>query len=326
MSKLSIVVPVYNVEKYLERCINSLVAQTFSDYEIILVDDGSTDNSGKICDQFAKLNNKIKVIHKENGGLSSARNAGIDIATGKYIGFVDSDDWIEPDMYYNLYNAAVEHDLDMVICGVALNFEDGSSTIYYSTENFKVFKKEEALRAIFVDSLFYEEAWNKIYSRHIFDTVRYPIGKIHEDTFVICEILDRCNNIGYIPNVDYHYFQRNDSIMGTLRKIPSNDKIESIERVLTLLRKYEEIYIDSFYNLISAPLKNIDSIIDSSSDAATTYMHLLKNFYKKFKKDIFLSRNTPAAVKVLILIILLPDKLSKFSYKLLRRLYFGKKK
>lgn len=326
MAKLSIVVPVYNVEKYLKRCIESLIAQTFNDYEIILVDDGSTDKSGEICDKFSKLYEKITVIHKENGGLSSARNAGIDIATGEYIGFVDSDDWIEPDMYDNLYNVAEKYRLDMALCGVELDFEDGSSKIYYSIENFKILNKEEALRDIFVNSLFFEEAWNKIYRRHIFDTIRYPDGKIHEDTYIICKILDKCNKIGYIPNISYHYFQRSDSIMGNLKKIPSIDRIYSVYVVLRYLMNYKDIYKDSFYNLISAPLKNIDYIINSNSIDAKMYLKELKKFYKNYLKDIFYNNNIPLSTKIIILIILLPNKLLKFCYKILRRLYFGRKK
>lgn len=118
MPKISIIVPVYNVEKYLEKCVRSILAQTFTDFELILVDDGSPDSSGAMCDQFAKQDERVKVIHKENGGLSDARNAGIEIATGEYLGFIDSDDYIADDMYELLYTNIVKEDADLSICGI----------------------------------------------------------------------------------------------------------------------------------------------------------------------------------------------------------------
>ncbi|HEL7541574.1 TPA: glycosyltransferase, partial [Enterococcus faecalis] len=118
MPKISIIVPVYNVEKYLEKCVRSILAQTFTDFELILVDDGSPDSSGAMCDQFAEQDERVKVIHKENGGLSDARNAGIEIATGEYLGFVDSDDYIADDMYELLYTNIVKEDADLSICGI----------------------------------------------------------------------------------------------------------------------------------------------------------------------------------------------------------------
>ena len=124
MPKISIIVPVYNVEKYLEKCVRSILAQTFTDFELILVDDGSPDSSGAMCDQFAEQDQRVKVIHKENGGLSDARNAGIEIATGEYLGFVDSDDYIADDMYELLYTNIVKEDADLSICGIYDVYEE----------------------------------------------------------------------------------------------------------------------------------------------------------------------------------------------------------
>ena len=141
MPKISVIVPVYNVEKYLRKCIESILNQTFREFELILVDDGSTDSSGKICDEYALKDSRIKVIHKENGGASSARNAGLDVAKGEYIGFVDSDDWIEMDMYGELYRLIKENNTDISVCGIN-NIKD----IKYKNENLKekiqIIKKE----------------------------------------------------------------------------------------------------------------------------------------------------------------------------------------
>lgn len=136
MPKISIIVPVYNVEKYLEKCVRSILAQTFTDFELILVDDGSPDSSGAMCDQFAEQDQRVKVIHKENGGLSDARNAGIEIATGEYLGFVDSDDYIADDMYELLYTNIVKEDADLSICGIYDVYEGRANCKKFNTGNF----------------------------------------------------------------------------------------------------------------------------------------------------------------------------------------------
>ncbi len=124
MCEISIIVPVYKVEKYLKKCVDSILAQTFSDFELILVDDGSPDNSGRICDDYAKKDARVRVVHKQNGGLSSARNAGIEVAKGKYLGFVDSDDYIAEDMYELLYKAIIKEEADLSICGIYDVYEE----------------------------------------------------------------------------------------------------------------------------------------------------------------------------------------------------------
>lgn len=150
---ISIIVPVYNVEKYLNRCLDSILNQTFTDFELILVDDGSTDNSGIICDEYKTKDNRIKVIHKENGGLSSARNAGLDIARGRYIGFVDSDDFISKDMYQILYNEAEKNKADMIMCEfkkVDKNYEAINNNLYKKSD-IKLLKKDEILEDMYSD-------------------------------------------------------------------------------------------------------------------------------------------------------------------------------
>lgn len=150
MIDISVVVPVYNVEKLLPRCIDSIVNQTKRELEIILVDDGATDRSGVICDEYAKKDARIRVLHKENGGLTSAWKAGVGIATGKYIGFVDSDDWIEPEMYERLWASAEQYDSDMVVCGLVFDYEDSSIPKRKEGSAFeKEFYDREALEALF---------------------------------------------------------------------------------------------------------------------------------------------------------------------------------
>ena len=177
---ISVIVPIYKVEKYLHKCIDSILAQTYTNLEIILVDDGSPDNCGKICDEYAAKDSRIKVIHQPNGGLSAARNAGLDIATGDYIGFVDSDDYIAPDMYEKLYNALVKNDADMAICdyqrfGNELPYDEMSLTTEVITGLQAMEKQNTVINCSFV------VAWSKLYKSFIFSNVRFPVGKINED-------------------------------------------------------------------------------------------------------------------------------------------------
>lgn len=216
MAEISIIVPVYNVEKYLENCIESILNQTFKDFELILVDDGSTDNSGKICDIYEKKDSRIKVIHKNNGGLSSARNTGLDIACGKYVGFVDSDDSIHPKMYEVLYNLIEKYKSDISCCNYKYTYD-------ISNQNHEELNLNEVIEMSNIEAIekLYDKdlgvrlvvAWNKLYHKRLFENIRYEIGRIHEDEFIAHRILYRCKKIVYINNELYYYLQRKDSIM-----------------------------------------------------------------------------------------------------------------
>lgn len=322
--KISIIVPVYNVEKYLDRCIDSILNQDFEDFELILVNDGATDQCPEICDKYRKKDERIIVLNKENGGLSSARNAGLNIARGEYVGFVDSDDWISRNMYSMLYQICEKENLDMSICGVKLCFDDErKNKLYYKSDSVRVMTKEEALKELFVYSSFGEEAWNKLYKRHIFKEIRYPEGKIHEDTFCICEILEQCRRIGYITEIGYYYYQRNDSIMNINKKIPVIDKIEAVSIVLDYLKsQHSEIYNEGLYNIGSSPLKNLKNILESSSEMAKQYKKELKDFYKIYKKDILKNRNFNFGTKIIILSLTVSSRVTSLLYKL----HFGKER
>ena len=183
---ISIIVPVYNVEKYLNRCFDSILNQTFTDFELILVDDGSTDNSGIICYEYKTKDNRIKVIHKENGGLSSARNAGLDIARGKYIGFVDSDDFINKDMYKILFDTIQANNSDMVICDYYKVNEDDINkfrNLKCNCENIKIknLNNLESIDNLFLTGEKFIYAWNKLYKRELFNDLRYEKGRIYEN-------------------------------------------------------------------------------------------------------------------------------------------------
>ena len=209
---ISIIVPVYNVEKYLNRCIDSILNQTFTDFELILIDDGSPDNCGVICDEYAKKDKRIKVIHKENGGLSSARNRGLDVAKGNYIGFVDSDDYININMYECLYNAIIKNNSDISICNFMRVKEERVNTERNNIEKEYNYTNLEYIEELYKGNHVVTPAWNKLYKKNIFNNIRYPIGRIYEDAFIIHEILYNIKKITYIDSYLYYYYLSENSI------------------------------------------------------------------------------------------------------------------
>ena len=210
---ISVIVPVYNVENYLNKCVDSIVNQTYTNLEIILVDDGSPDNCPKNCDEWAKKDSRIRVIHKENGGLSSARNAGLDIMTGTLVGFVDSDDYIAPNMYEKLYNAMIENDADLSACNYEF-FDESGKKLGGSRLSERCITGKQALADIY--RTVYSVAYNKLYKHEIFKSLRYTNGYIHEDEIIIHHILGQCNKIIVISDNLYFYVRNNQSIMGKI--------------------------------------------------------------------------------------------------------------
>lgn len=225
MEKISIIVPIYNVEKYLEKCVKSIITQTYKNLEIILVDDGSKDNSGKIADELSKTDSRIKVIHKENGGLSSARNEGIKYVTGEYIAFLDSDDCIIPTFYEYLYDLIIKYNADIaqgyflriqdeLIDEVNSIIDEANSKI---TVEEKVLTNKEALNILYgIKELPYIQevvVWNKLYKKDVLNNIIFPVGKLHEDEFTTHKILYNAPKIVVSNKFIHGYMQTKNSIM-----------------------------------------------------------------------------------------------------------------
>lgn len=209
---VSVIVPVYNVEQYLNKCVDSIINQTYGNIEIILVDDGSADNSGKICDKYSLNDKRVKVIHKSNGGLSDARNRGIDISRGKYLAFIDSDDWIEPDMIEKMYNNAIENNADISICQYEI-VRSREATIDNNPGKTIVYEGTDAILAMYKEAVFASHACNKLYKRELFAGIRYPVGKLYEDQFTTYKLIWNSKRIVYTEKKYYYYYMRNDSIV-----------------------------------------------------------------------------------------------------------------
>ena len=210
--KVSVIVPVYNVEKYLKRCLDSIIDQTYSNIEIILIDDGSTDNSGTICDRYTKNDKRIIVIHKENGGLSSARNAGIEIATGKYLCFIDSDDYIENDMIEYLYCGIKKYDVDIATCGFSNIYSTGRKECITIPKEDIIYSKKDALDIHLLSGYIDDITCNKMFKKKLYENIRYPEGYLYEDMITTYKLINKANKVALRPNSKYNYCKRNDSI------------------------------------------------------------------------------------------------------------------
>lgn len=272
---ISIVIPVYNVRKYIERCIESVINQTYTNTEIILVDDGSTDGSERICDEYASKYNNVKVIHKKNGGLSSARNAGIEIAKGKYIGFVDSDDFIDKRMYEILYKNMIKESADISICNIYKfsNYDEVNETT--ENEKLEIFEGIDIQKNLQNNYFIMVVAWNKLYKRKLFKKTRYPNGKIIEDAAIIHYLLDDSKKI-VVSNLElYYYFQRNDSIMHN-----SNERLlDELDALYDRIKFYEKRQYQN-YDFYNYTLKKY----------VEKFWYLFKNInkYKRYNRKIYI--------------------------------------
>ncbi len=211
---ISVIIPIYNVEKYLSKCIESVINQTYKNIEIILVDDGSPDNCGKICDEYAKIDSRIKVIHKKNGGISDTRNIGIDNSNGKYITFIDSDDYVTNDYIEYLYYILKEEKVDISCCNFELIY-DNNKKIEVNDEKEKIFcySQIEALKELLYQKNIDNSIWGKLYKKEKFDNIRFPYGEIYEDYAVFYKILLECDKVAYSNLKKYIYLRREKSIL-----------------------------------------------------------------------------------------------------------------
>lgn len=225
-SLISVIVPIYNVEKYLDRCVDSIINQTYKNLEIILVDDGSPDNCPKMCDDYAKIDNRIKVVHKENGGLSDARNAGMKVATGEYVSFIDSDDYISLDFYETLLETIVDNDSDIVECGVVKFYEYNNFDEYSDDLKVTNYDTLYALDGLINENPFKQHVWNKLYKSNIALDIPYAVGKLNEDEFWTYQIFGKAKKVTRINKTMYYYFQRGSSIMGNGYNIRRLDALE----------------------------------------------------------------------------------------------------
>lgn len=288
MPKVSIIIPVYNVAEYLKQCLDSIYSQVKDNYEVILVDDGSTDDSGKICDEYKLKYPQTIVIHKDNGGLSDARNAGIKIATGEYIYFLDSDDWLAPRAIETLLDFAIKNNCEVVQGGWYYAYND---YLLYdnSRKNLFILNREQAMKELIKNDYIKNFAWGKLYKSEIVKKYLFVKGVYFEDSYWQHHIIHETNNYGVIPTPLYYYRQRNESISGTF-SIKILDLLKGYEqRLLFISMKYPE-----YTNLMAKKIWNITASILISANSNTNdriainnYWDELNNKYVSFFKDAY---------------------------------------
>lgn len=292
--KISIIVPVYKVEKYLQKCVDSILNQTFKEFELILVNDGSTDRCIDICNKYSREDNRIKVIHKENGGLSSARNAGIEVAKGKYIAFVDSDDYINRNMYKILYENAIKTDADISMCNFKYVYEKDYVNINedIKNDNYLIFNNIEALNQLYTsDNVQFVVAWNKLYKRNLFTHLRYDEGRIHEDEFIIHKLLYKNKKIVYTDLPLYYYFQRQGSITQCDFNLKKLDAVDAFKERVEFFRDKKLKHLE-----IIAQLQYISLFFKSYYKAKNELSNCnekLKKLKKDYNKNLIYNLNNP---------------------------------
>lgn len=322
---VSVVVPVYNVEKYLSRCIDSISRQSYSNLQIILVDDGSKDNSAVICDEYSKKDTRISVIHKTNGGLSDARNVGIDNAKGDYICFIDSDDFVRETYVEDLLNAILKYNADIAVC----LFEKGNSDKFNDVVENKQ-QNEIILNNIGAVDKLYDEvlnvsmvvAWNKLYSKNLFYKIRFPVGKVHEDEFTTPKLLFGANKIVIINKKDYYYFQSPNSIMRSEFNINRFDALLALENRMQFFQSsgLDDLYNKTVYSYFNLIFNFIDIINEQNIDKK--YKLFLCNKAKNIMKIIMMNKFFKFKLRFFALIFCLFPNLALF----MREKYLNKQR
>lgn len=287
---ISIIVPVYNVEKYLEKCVYSLINQTYKNIEILLVNDGSTDSSGTLAEKLANLDGRIKVLHKKNGGLSDARNYGIERANGIYLGFIDSDDYVDPDMYEVLYRNIKKDNSDISMCGLYNIYVNKQDRQVENIETILV-SKQDAIKIVLDGKLTTISAVNKLYKKVLFDNLRYDTGCFYEDAFIIVKILDKCNKVSITNERKYYYYHRSNSITTQSFSKKHLDIIAAWKQNFNIVKeKYPEILENAKYRVYWANFTVLDLICMSNSmvefkDLADSLAYELKKDYLFILKE-----------------------------------------
>ena len=277
---ITIIVPIYNVEKYINKCIDSILSQTYSNIEIILVDDGSPDNCGIICDQYASMDNRIKIIHKLNGGLSDARNVGLDIATGKYVTFIDSDDYIESTYVECLYNLLKKYNADMSICEFNIITEDGK--VINRPLNNKtdlLLEQKKAIEILLKQKPYSNSVSGKLFKTSDFNDIRFPVGKLYEDVLTTYKLFLKCNVIVFGAFPLYYYVQYFGSIS---RNVFSEKQLDSIYNAEIMVRDIVKIYPDLYKAGVCRMLDSYIGVLKKVygvDKQKTTYKYVIDKIY-----------------------------------------------
>lgn len=324
---ISVIIPVYNVEKYVKRCLDCIIAQTYRDFEAILVDDGSTDSSGKICDEYALKDSRFKVIHKKNGGLSDARNEGIKYSSGEYIAFADSDDMVSPDFLLRLYTAAKATGADMTICKEIMFSNEAELPAPTTPSEAVVITYADYIRDVYKHHPTYIPTWNKLYKRKIFDGVLFPVGRLHEDSYTTPICAEKSEKIAVISDVLYYYYRNADGIIHSKLSVR---RLDDLDAHLALFNRVTDMgFKDTAKEGCDWFLTTLFDILSRKKDSFTDYKAVrkeLKKIYKPIRKALLKSGALRTDWKIIVYlsavridIIKSHRRLLNFFYKHLKR-------
>ena len=283
MELISVIVPVYNVESYVAECIESIQNQTYMNLEIIIVNDGSTDASGDICDQYAAYDERIQVIHKENAGVSAARNTGIESANGDYIGFVDSDDYIAPTMYEDMLKLMAEHDLDIIECTAFRN--NGDTNIEGCNDgSLEIFNRDEALKMAMYDC--FVAVWSQLYKRRVISDVRFPVGRKFEDSAVSYLFIANTKRVGHINRCLYYYRLNPNSTTQTSFDAKSRwDFVLGYEERLQYAIDHQLPYVDDCNSLLMKAVLSCLTAYYAKPTGNQVYYDKCKKMIETYRND-----------------------------------------
>lgn len=304
---ISVVVPVYKVENYLNKCVDSIINQTHKNLEIILVDDGSPDNCGNICDEYAKKDKRIKVIHKENGGLSDARNAGIEIATGKYITFIDSDDYVDNNYAELLYKTIIKDCTDIVISSNKVVYETGT-ILEKATNEESVLEPKVVLERILYDDGIDLSAWAKLYKTDFFKEIKYPKGRLFEDAATTYKLISKSKKISINSKSTYNYIIRNNSITNEDFSPSKFDLIISTEEMCNFINeKYPDLKNASDRRLMYAYLSTLTQLTKAKKPKKE-YIEKIMGYINKNRRKILQDKRIPKRDRMAL-------NLTRFGFK-----------
>ncbi len=315
---VSIIVPIYNVEKRLEICLKSILGQTHKNLEIILVDDGSPDNCGKICDEYAKKDSRIKVIHQENGGLSRARNSGIDIACGEYLAFIDSDDYVADDYIEFMLNNLLKTGADISACGALFVHPSGKTERQYDDDKLYVIDKHEALRRMCYNDGFFVTAWDKLYKKELFSTVRYNAGKVFEDTGTTYKVVDKAEKIVFqcIPKYFYIISEDNSSITKCTFNEKKLDYVEMADEMAEYIKaKHPDLTAAAERKQMHACFSTLTQLVNSNTRNKPVEKMLVSRI-NALKKGALKNPYTPLRDKIGILCLTFGFRFFSFAWKM----------
>ena len=321
MDLISIIVPAYNIQDCIQRCVDSIRKQTYPELEILLIDDGSTDNTSRLCDEFAQRDDRIIVYHQKTGGLSSARNYGIERAHGTYLSFIDGDDWVKKDFIEVLYKNIKQANAELSIIGYSLIWDNGNEKCMTDEKAYCVFNQNEAIHELFAQEKMGCMAWQRLYHKSIFEDIRFPEGKLFEDVAIALDVVKKCQTVVWTGQSKYYYYQRSGSIVNSTFNIEKLFMLDSCQKMIDYSKRNEGQYNDeanAFY-LKSAMMLMMQVYGSENSTESRYAKKILKKGIQEHRQYIWKNKYLPLRKKVILSLMKNPWTPEKLIYILWKK-------